>query len=211
MDEATVSADCIRKVCPALCLDFLSIIPFGPLQDIRELRFKATNIAGNQICEECNLPVLSTSLYVFPCLHAFHSHCLCSYVLSSTLDTAVRRNIERLELLTRVLFVCFACSNILNLELQPCACSLAFNFKRVKLGQASPDGPAAAELDDLLGSDCPLCGECSCCRYGRMRMASAAKTRIFTCHYSAGELMLKSLGRPFLTDADAIEAQVWQL
>ena len=103
MDEATVSADCIRKVCPALCLDFLSIIPFGPLQDIRELRFKATNIAGNQICEECNLPVLSTSLYVFPCLHAFHSNCLCSYVLSSTLDTAVRRNIERLELLTRVL------------------------------------------------------------------------------------------------------------
>jgi hypothetical protein len=34
---------------------------------------------------------------------------------------------------------------------------------------------------------------------------------IFLSHYSAGELMLKSLGRPFLTDADAIEAQVWQL
>jgi hypothetical protein len=86
---------------------------------------------------------------------------------------------------------------------------------RFKFGQASPDGPAAAELDDLIGSDCPLCGECSSVvavlQNEDGNMASVAKTRISTCHYSAGELMLKSLGRPFLTDADAIEAQVWQL
>ncbi len=71
-------------------------------QDIRDLRFKATNITGNQICEECNLPVLSTSLYVFPCLHAFHSNCLCSHVISRTTDAALRRNIERLELASKV-------------------------------------------------------------------------------------------------------------
>jgi hypothetical protein len=46
--------------------------------------------------------VLSTSLYVFPCLHAFHSGCLCSHVISRTADIAARRNIERLELATKV-------------------------------------------------------------------------------------------------------------
>ncbi len=35
----------------------------------------------------------------------------------------------------------------------------------VKPDQASPDGPAAAELDELIGSDCPLCGERVNCGY----------------------------------------------
>ncbi len=47
--------------------------------------------------------MLSTSLYVFPCLHAFHSSCLCSHVISRTADIAARRNIERLELVTKVM------------------------------------------------------------------------------------------------------------
>ncbi len=88
----------------------------------------------------------------------------------------------------------------------------------VKPDQASPDGPAAAELDELIGSDCPLCGERICCDYGWLpilggggRGASAAKRALLLDHCSSGELMLKSLGQPFLTDGDANEAQVWQL
>ena len=109
------------------------------------MRFKATNIAGSQICEECSLPVLSTSLFVFPCLHAFHSNCLCAHVISRTVDMATRRNIERLELASKVLqYKVFSGA--------PPSHAM----------QAAPDGAAAAELDELVGSDCPLCGECIC-------------------------------------------------
>ena len=194
MDEATVSADCIRKVSArVLCVPRLQPRDCdSAVQDIRDLRLKATNITGNQTCEECHLPVLSTSLYVFPCLHAFHSSCLCSHVITRTVDPALRRNMQRLEQATKVMPLFAGAHDVLRIVLQPVFTSTRRRLTGRQLRSWTISLAATARCVVRLGFVDALC---SC---------------LLTCR-CAGELMLKSLGQPFLTDADANEAQVWQL
>jgi hypothetical protein len=61
MDEATTSADLIRK-------------------DIKELRNKYNFVSAVQRCSLCETPVLTKEFYLFRCQHVYHAECLTNEV-----------------------------------------------------------------------------------------------------------------------------------
>ncbi|CAG8666814.1 6521_t:CDS:10, partial [Racocetra fulgida] len=135
MEEATKSADSIRN-------------------DIRELRKK---------CSLCDSPLLTRQFYIFPCQHAFHSECL----IQEHLNTVQLRKI--LELQEQI------AKEISNFNRAPDNTARERNsfapggLDRLK-GLILPDvathsGDDVAvvvskdELDDLVASECVLCGD----------------------------------------------------
>ncbi|CAG8582248.1 14325_t:CDS:10 [Acaulospora morrowiae] len=151
MEEATKSAESIRS-------------------DIRELRCRFAIVTSEEKCAICDFPLLTRQFYIFPCQHAFHADCLIKQVTKS-LNTSQLRGI--LELQKQIE------KELSNMNHSPDNAARARppaqgGFDRLKgliLPEAtthSGDDVAVVvpkldqlkdELDDLVASECVLCGE----------------------------------------------------
>eukprot|EP00730_Choanoeca_flexa_P003094 TRINITY_DN11287_c0_g1_i1.p1 TRINITY_DN11287_c0_g1~~TRINITY_DN11287_c0_g1_i1.p1 ORF type:complete len:1045 (+),score=297.12 TRINITY_DN11287_c0_g1_i1:107-3241(+) len=101
-------------------------------QEIVELNRKYEVVTGNMSCRFCGYPLMSRPFYVFPCSHAFHKDCLINEVrkyIKPSERRIVQRNMDKLK----------------EADLDP-----SIRVNRTKLN---------AEIDEIVGQDCPLCGE----------------------------------------------------
>ncbi|KAI1296657.1 Vacuolar protein sorting-associated protein 18 -like protein [Halotydeus destructor] len=132
-------------------------------EQMSQLRSRHAVVRADDLCTSCQYSVISRSFYVFPCLHIFHSDCLMSSMRPHLKESA-RLKIDEL-------------STILSVT-QPVKSSQKVNdvahFQLMKQ-------KAAVELDDIIGSECPSCGE----------------------------IMIKSIDRPFLDANDHLASSGW--
>ncbi|TPX64225.1 hypothetical protein SpCBS45565_g06048 [Spizellomyces sp. 'palustris'] len=177
MDEATKSAESIRL-------------------DIRELRNRYTTIPVAERCKSCRSPLLTRQFYVFPCEHVFHADCLSNQVIRESTPAKSKRIQDLQERITQEIAAKRAAlvdegGSILS--------SAMLGMRRVKeAGEASPvpsggetkgnnkarsPDTLKEELDDLIASECPLCGD----------------------------LMIKSVDRPFIAQDEGDTIRSWQL
>lgn len=108
-------------------------------KDMNELRSRFGFVKTSDCCRLCSTPVLSSGLYLFPCQHALHIQCVEHYMVrNGRMPDADLLRVRQLK------------------------ASLAAE----KASQAQTRGAQAtsdyarlqAELDDLLATDCPICG-----------------------------------------------------
>ncbi|GFN86697.1 vacuolar protein sorting-associated protein 18 homolog [Plakobranchus ocellatus] len=130
MEEATQSAEEIRK-------------------EIQSFRNKYAFVKAEDKCSSCNYPLMSRGFYLFPCGHKFHMDCLIAEVLPS-LPASKRSQVEQLQ---RKLAEGEA--------LQGAGTVAAGAGKRPDSSLVSgvKDMDVKAKLDELVASECILCGD----------------------------------------------------
>ena len=128
MEDATRTSELIRK-------------------DMTQLRSRFGFVKSSDTCRLCCTPVLSSGLYLFPCQHALHMHCVEVYMMEhGGLSAQDKTRVQQVK----------AALDAAQRQAQD----------RGRAGKADGEGGAApvdqarlqAELDDLLASDCPICG-----------------------------------------------------
>mmetsp|Transcript_59942 Transcript_59942/g.141174 ORF Transcript_59942/g.141174 Transcript_59942/m.141174 type:complete len:974 (+) Transcript_59942:154-3075(+) len=108
-------------------------------KDITDLRGRFGFVRSSQKCGFCRQPVLAAGLYLFPCQHGFHISCQEQWMLQEHLGHADKKRVRELK-----------------------AAIVAEEAKGAH--NSAADGTQAGvdrmrvELDDILASDCPLCG-----------------------------------------------------
>lgn len=143
MDEATKSAEDIRF-------------------DIRELKNKHAIIPVNELCRICNKTLLTRQFYIFPCQHLFHADCL----LDTLINSYPSRKNKRIKMLNEQIqnLKNSSKSYYLNLSAATNLVSISSAFK-AKLDESdnseakSQQEKLKNELDELVTSECPLCGD----------------------------------------------------
>jgi len=111
-------------------------------KDMNELRSRFGFVKGSDCCRLCSTPVLSSALYLFPCQHALHMSCVEHYMLRhGGLSSADKKRIKELKAALHAQDVQDAHG------VAGPAPSTTVDYAREQ-----------AELDDLLASDCPICG-----------------------------------------------------
>ncbi|CAG8549918.1 24581_t:CDS:10 [Cetraspora pellucida] len=161
MEEATKSAESIRL-------------------DIRELRSRRNFVrfaivTSGEKCSLCDFPLLTRQFYIFPCQHAFHSDCLIQEVTKHLNTVQLRKILELQEQIGKE-----RAKELSNFNHPPDSTARGRNsftpggLDRLK-GLILPDvathsGDDVAvvvskvdqlkdELDDLVASECVLCGD----------------------------------------------------
>lgn len=132
-------------------------------EDIHELRNKYGFLRQNQKCDLCGYPVISRQLYLFPCQHVFHSDCLLADAVKN-MKGAERQILQDL-----------------NGRLQ--ALQRADEATLAASAKAAQMDKVRGEIDDLVASDCPLCGD----------------------------IMIKSVGKPFISPDESTIISSWSL
>lgn len=107
-------------------------------REIQSFRNKFAFVKAEDKCSACGYPLMSRAFYLFPCSHKFHMDCLISEVLPS-LATSKKTQVEALQ---RKLA---ESENVVN--------KLVGNIAGVK------DMDVKAKLDELVASECILCGD----------------------------------------------------
>lgn len=107
-------------------------------QEIQAFRHKCIIVEAEDECQMCRFPLLSRSAYLFPCGHRFHGDCLLPRVLANM--SKLRR--ERVQDLQRELASLPSSDND----------SLSSSSLSVR-------EQLLQDLDDILASDCIMCGE----------------------------------------------------
>ncbi|CAG8658675.1 5183_t:CDS:10, partial [Cetraspora pellucida] len=156
MEEATKSAESIRL-------------------DIRELRSRFAIVTSGEKCSLCDFPLLTRQFYIFPCQHAFHSDCLIPEVTKHLNTVQLRKILDLQEQIGKE-----RAKELSNFNNTPDSTTRGRNsfapggLDRLK-GLILPDvathsGDDVAvvvskvdqlkdELDDLVASECVLCGD----------------------------------------------------
>lgn len=167
MDEANRCAEAIRL-------------------DIRALKRKYLTIPANTKCNSCFLPLFIRSFMAFPCRHCFHADCLLSTLMKDMFSPAQQRRVIYLQ-------------EMIAREEEQLKLNSTSPLITVSSQYSSPTSPTPAvddtskrasaslekfrtEFDDIVGSDCALCG-----------------------HY-----LVQSIDRPFVDDRrDAAQIESW--
>ena len=105
-------------------------------QDIRSLEDRSMTVLGSQRCDLCFRPVLSRSFYLFPCSHAFHTDCLIEHM---------KRYLTEEQR-----------SRVLTLQRMLASSTAEGGGGGEKAGERNA---LENELDDIVASECILCGE----------------------------------------------------
>ena len=127
-------------------------------KDMNELRSRFGFVKSSDCCRLCSTAVLSSGLYLFPCQHALHMQCVEHYMVRhGGLSSADKKRVKELK----------------------AALYAQDQVQSHGVGGGMPHGPPApqahgaaapaasaavdyarqqAELDDILASDCPICG-----------------------------------------------------
>lgn len=186
MDEATKSAESIRG-------------------DLKELRARYVSVNAGERCSICELPLLTRQFYIFPCQHAFHADCLLEQA-TKTMSVAQMRKLRDLqdqitkEMSSRSRHVP-AANDVgpMNAARNRLVTAGAQSLDRLK-GLITTDAATTADMlavgnntsraeqlkeqmDDLVASECLLCGEA----------------------------MIKSIDRPFVEETEQEEIESWAI
>eukprot|EP01102_Stenamoeba_stenopodia_P010615 TRINITY_DN321_c1_g3_i2.p1 TRINITY_DN321_c1_g3~~TRINITY_DN321_c1_g3_i2.p1 ORF type:complete len:980 (-),score=215.52 TRINITY_DN321_c1_g3_i2:2222-5161(-) len=139
MDEATQSADAIRK-------------------DIKNIRNKYGFVKEDKKCDICGYLVLTRQFYLFPCQHIFHADCLIKEMMNHLSNTKQNRVKDIRDKMANI-------ANSANTQkggagnwslLQSLALS---SDDSAVVPQMTSAEQLKAELDDLCASDCIYCSE----------------------------------------------------
>lgn len=141
--------------------------------DIQNIRQKSININVSDSCSQCKYRLMTRRFYVFPCAHKFHSDCLYN-VCRPYLTQNKQKRIEELQ---RLLIDIQTIPTIGSTTAQQNTNSLVGSVtsgvtnaishfsksssKSAQLQTYSSEeiNRLKSELDDLLASECPWCGE----------------------------------------------------
>ncbi|KAJ3144566.1 hypothetical protein HDU89_008178 [Geranomyces variabilis] len=182
MDEATNSAESIRL-------------------DIRDLRNRYTAIAVTESCYLCRLPLLTRQFYVFPCEHVFHADCLTSHIVkeSPAVKAARIKDLQaRIAQDVAARRVAAAASddsgmglalamrlgrNLLDPIVDSTLGAAANANSEVKHLNKAEAEALKEDLDELVAAECPLCGD----------------------------LMIRSVDRPFIAESESDVIRSWQI
>jgi hypothetical protein len=156
--------------------------------DIQQIRQKSININVNDSCSECRYRLMTRRFYVFPCDHKFHSDCLFT-VCRSYFTPIKQKRIEELQRLfmdiqtmptatttttttaTTSTSALTSQSNYVNSSslvgsVTTGVTNAISHFSKSSSKSAQPQtyssdeiGRLKSELDELLASECPWCGE----------------------------------------------------
>ncbi|XP_062517021.1 vacuolar protein sorting-associated protein 18 homolog [Corticium candelabrum] len=133
MQEATDSGEMIR-------------------QDIQEMRNKYQVVAAQQKCSICSFPLLTREFYVFPCSHVFHADCLVVEIRPHL----SQRQVNRMTDLHKQLGISFGRGFTAS---GSASASAAASEASDDLAAPTVSEQARADLDDLIASECPYCGD----------------------------------------------------
>ena len=151
-------------------------------QDIQSIRQRSINVNVNDNCSQCKFRLMTRRFYVFPCMHKFHADCLYQVSQAYILPNRQRRIEELQKLLQDIQSIPSsavaasggASSNALSSMAQSLAssrvtsgvASALTHFSKTSGRNAQPQTYSneeiiklKSELDDLLASECPWCGE----------------------------------------------------
>eukprot|EP00043_Microstomoeca_roanoka_P000693 m.28561 g.28561 ORF g.28561 m.28561 type:complete len:1009 (-) comp10459_c0_seq1:65-3091(-) len=101
-------------------------------KDIQQLNKRKEHVTGGMQCAICEYPLLTRAFYIFPCSHPFHKDCLVREVIKFVRPSQRRRIADISEELKRLAPDAFQRHRVIELN---------------------------AELDDIVGQDCMVCGE----------------------------------------------------
>ncbi|KAL9645099.1 hypothetical protein ABK040_004590 [Willaertia magna] len=142
-------------------------------EDIKELKHRYGYITANAKCDLSSKSILTTDFYLFPCQHVFRADALVEEVLKYTKSETRREKIRNLDEKRK----------LYNRQME----ILALNNNEQR--QQSLDQKELSslqeelkDLDDLLSSECPLCGD----------------------------MMIDSIDQSFIGDED-LEVQSWAI
>ncbi|KAJ3010566.1 hypothetical protein HKX48_007329 [Thoreauomyces humboldtii] len=180
MDDATRSAESIRL-------------------DIRDLRNRYTSVSVTEACHLCRLPLLTRQFYVFPCEHVFHADCLTKQIITESVPAKAARIKDlqgRIAQDAAARRAAAALASDDGMGGLSAAAMLALRRGRNMLETGQTDAPTVPvlatkaeadalkeDLDDLVASECSLCGD----------------------------LMIRSVDRPFIADTEIELVASWQL
>ncbi|KAJ3071653.1 hypothetical protein HK102_006394 [Quaeritorhiza haematococci] len=167
MDEATKSAESIRL-------------------DIRELRNKYAVIPVAKRCDVCDLLLLTRQFYVFPCEHVFHADCLINYVTKDMNPRNSRRVLELQGQITKqiTLLRSGSSSGVMTPDNDSGRRSRVDGAsKELNAGIKQQLDQLKEELDEMVASECPYCGE----------------------------IMVRSIDKPFIGDEEMGTVASWAL
>ncbi|XP_075241527.1 vacuolar protein sorting-associated protein 18 homolog [Convolutriloba macropyga] len=136
MENATESADKIRA-------------------SIKENRSQCTVIRADEKCSLCGYPLLLRQFYSFPCRHAFHSDCLLHKLKTDLLSPREVADIERLQTEINSSEVVMQRNRLPDAKFMSGG---GGDFGANGLGSAELEAKKE-ELDALVASECPFCGE----------------------------------------------------
>jgi hypothetical protein len=140
-------------------------------QDIQKIRQKSITVNVNDTCSKCKFRLMTRRFYVFPCAHKFHSDCL-SQITIPYLTQKNQRKVEELQkLLQDIQAAPNLTTNASNNSLinttsstTGSAALLVSSFSKANKSQTQTYSneeiaQLKGELDNLLASECPWCGE----------------------------------------------------
>jgi len=110
--------------------------------DIHDLRNRCGVVRAGQLCDHCHHLALTRNLYLFPCGHVFHIDCLVDF-------TGPLMTNERRSDVQKIIKELAAMKSALSKQGDSSA-STAIQQKSNTLRM---------KLDDLVASECPLCGD----------------------------------------------------
>eukprot|EP01113_Clastostelium_recurvatum_P023090 TRINITY_DN2761_c0_g1_i3.p1 TRINITY_DN2761_c0_g1~~TRINITY_DN2761_c0_g1_i3.p1 ORF type:complete len:987 (-),score=308.24 TRINITY_DN2761_c0_g1_i3:8-2968(-) len=140
MDEATHSADLIRL-------------------DIKDLRNKYGYVGAQQRCEVCHYGVLTRSFYLFPCQHVFHADCLVAEILP-LLNAPLRVRVRDIQnKLATLQYESTTTRSAPAREDSEGGSSSSSSSSSTSMSASTPAERLKGELDTLVASECPLCGD----------------------------------------------------
>ncbi|TPX62294.1 hypothetical protein PhCBS80983_g00536 [Powellomyces hirtus] len=164
--------------------------------DIRDLRNRYTPISVTESCHLCRLPLLTRQFYVFPCEHVFHADCLTTRIVEESIPTRAARIKDLQARIAQIVAARRAAQDDPGLGLASAMSAMRLGRNLLDqtvshysaVAEAKPVDKAEADalkedLDELIATECPLCGD----------------------------LMIKSVDRPFIGENEADVVRSWQI
>ncbi|KAI8823436.1 vacuolar protein sorting protein 18 [Fimicolochytrium jonesii] len=155
--------------------------------DIRDLRNRYTAIPVTEECNICNAALLTRQFYVYPCEHVFHADCLTDQTIKNSNPTKAKRVKDLQRRITQGVAARRAGPATdeggINLASAMLAMRLGKPYEAAIEPAAVKTEVLKEELDDLIAAECPLCGD----------------------------LMIKSVDRPFVDATEMELIRSWEL
>jgi hypothetical protein len=161
--------------------------------DMRELKRRFIKISFSAKCCLCSVPLLLRGFYAFPCRHHFHMDCLTAHMIQEFLPKQVQQKLVRLQE--------WLAQTQENLERQPKRSSLSMDQLNTNAALADPVALRAPRPNDGFEELLQL----------RSRIQEAMEELVASECIYCGELMLKTIDKPFISEDEGLLAESWSI